>query len=57
MIVRAVLTNPEVLERFDWFNDGINTINWLKWVVPDSDLISLMEERLRAFQEVFARRC
>lgn len=30
MIVREVLQAPQILDRFDWFNDGQDTINWLK---------------------------
>lgn len=29
MIVRDVLSNPELLNNFDWFNDTDDTINWL----------------------------
>ena len=31
MIVREVLTNLSLLDNFDWFNDGQDTINWLKF--------------------------
>jgi tRNA-dihydrouridine synthase len=39
MIVRAILDNPELIEKFDWFNDGDNTINWLKWMRNNSEMV------------------
>lgn len=29
MIVRDVLKHPELLDNFDWYNDGDDTIRWL----------------------------
>jgi len=51
MIVRAVLTHPELIERFDWFNDGQNTINWLKWVKAPAELVAKMEEKLQLYHK------
>ncbi len=53
MIVRAVLSNPELIERFDWFNDGNDTIGWLRWIMKTDEAAALadkMEERLQLYQ-------
>jgi hypothetical protein len=49
MIVRAVLQNPELIEHFDWFNDGKDTINWLKRDPENAKLIARMEEKYNAW--------
>jgi hypothetical protein len=36
MIVRNVLNDEKVVERFDYFNDYDNTANWLLGIVADA---------------------
>lgn len=54
MIVRAVLTDPSRLDRFDWFNDGKDTIGWLRWIMKSDEAKALadeMERRLQLYHE------
>lgn len=44
MIVRAVLNDPSRLERFDWFNDGEDTIGWLRWIMKSDEAKALADE-------------
>lgn len=65
MIVRAVLTNPELIELMDLFNDGRDTINWLRTLVQFSEFIEMdgadpeaiadsIEKRLNEFRRIEA---
>jgi len=36
MIVREVLRNQTLLDNFDWFNDGDDTIRWLRGFEGDN---------------------
>jgi len=52
MIVRAVLQNPSLIESFDWFNDGKDTIGWLRWIMKSDEAVALadkMEARLQLY--------
>lgn len=58
MIVRDVLKHPELLDNFDWFNDGKDTIQWLhgfrSHVIGSQAerafvLATIMEEQLRQY--------
>jgi len=41
MIVREVLTNPELINDFDFFNDTKDTVNWLNWIgTPEAKAVS-----------------
>jgi hypothetical protein len=54
MIVRAVLDNPSLIERFDWFNDGKDTIWWLRWIMKSDEAKALadqMEIKLQLYHE------
>jgi len=54
MIVRAVLDNPSLIERFDWFNDGKDTIGWLRWIMKSDEAKALadqMEVKLQLYHE------
>lgn len=51
MIVRDVLKHPELIDNFDWYNDGDDTIRWLMGVsmasisrVPDEAATDLAEK-------------
>ena len=46
MIVRAILTNPEIASNFDFFNDFKNTENWLMRL-PESPERNEALDRLR----------
>ena len=48
MIVRAVLQHPELLEKFDFFNDAKNTLVWLKMLGTPEAL-----ERAKQLQEKY----
>jgi hypothetical protein len=52
MIVRAVLNDPSRIESFDWFNDGKDTIGWLRWIMKSpeaTELADKMETRLQLY--------
>jgi hypothetical protein len=44
MIVRAVLSDPSRLESFDWFNDGKDTIGWLRWIMKSPEATELADK-------------
>lgn len=50
MIVRAVLCNPALIERFDWFNDGKDTIGWLRWIMRTDEAAALADRMEQLYQ-------
>jgi len=58
MIVRAVVEQPELLDRFDWFNDGKDTIAWLNMMLRQGrisgiePLIDYMEAELTKYHQL-----
>lgn len=58
MIVRAVLTDPSLLDRFDYFNDAKDTIVWLSSSAhPDApERLQQLRDRAAVYWRDFAKR-
>lgn len=56
MIVREIIKQPELIENFDWFNDGKDTLNYLKQGKADPDFILSFTEKLKEFQSNWLRK-
>lgn len=59
MIVREILTDPDLLDCFDLFNDAKDTINWLRWMATKhnnetaTDLANKLEQKYKDFCQAF----
>jgi hypothetical protein len=51
MIVREILQDPSLIERFDFFNDAENTLGWLRRI--DTPEAREVETKLRAAFEQY----
>lgn len=51
MIVREILENPSLIDNFDWFNDGKDTIHFLKgcFTPEATKLAEQMESKLQLY--------
>lgn len=63
MIVRDVLKCPELLDSFDWFNDGDDTIRWLRGFSlasygrpPNQEAVALAEVMKLRSKQYFTKR-
>jgi hypothetical protein len=57
MIRRDVIENPNVIETMDLFNDGKDTLNWLKGKNISnqfSELINRLNEKITSYQLGFS---
>lgn len=50
MIVREVTRNPELIDKLDCFNDGKDTLEWLK-DLGQFDLADRLQKRLDDWRE------
>ena len=50
MIVRAVLKNPELIDKLDFFNDGKDTVQWLR-ECKQFDLADRLQKQLDEWRE------
>jgi len=57
MIVREVLTNPELIDKFDFFNDTKDTVSWLNRIgtLEAKALSKKLQEADRAYWEELLR--
>lgn len=51
MIVRAVLNNQSLIDNLDVYNDGTDTLAYLKRVNADQSTIDRLNERIADFRQ------
>lgn len=56
MIVREILDDPAILDCFDYFNDAIDTLSWLRMIAISNRTTLARAERARTLAQELEQR-